>query len=46
MLQWQEECKKIVSSQLAAKTAGGEELALCAFDKVLIEIAQKPAGEI
>ncbi len=46
MLQCREECKKVVSAQLTVKTPGGMKLALCAFDKVLINLAEKPAAEI
>ena len=45
MLQLLEECKKVLTAQVVVKSRDVT-LALCAFEDIILEIAQKPVSDI
>ena len=46
MLQSLDECKKVLTAQVIVKSGSGGRLTLCAFERVIVDIAEKPASEI
>ena len=46
MLQSLDECKKVLTAQVIVKSGSGGRLTLRAFERVIVDIAEKPASEI